>query len=451
MQYRYISECRFAARVRYWSGIEGEGVDMESQTARRRSARSAPFLLATAIVASLVTSLTWVGAAPVLAASSRAVNANTKKVAHRCFGLYPNESDYGSRYIQYADGCYGHDEPDLAPISAVANTSQNITWTIVLPADGTGVGARAVVDVGPTFWFGAAVRDLKSLFGQAFEELQFYPDSTLSAPFCSPNGNYSTTSTPNKYTVCSPVWAVDPSTYAEYAAFNRMLVRSGTTQPLVMNAGDTVTVHYAKGTQTGSPLNITVADVTTGQQSAVLVLSGGVDGPLSPLSGTNTTSNNLQWGATQQAPLSLSWEIGHPNGYTYPAAPACYPGMFNCYSYNVTQGWQHTAPLKVKSVKFNNNTVTPTSWTVVDGEGGSQQDITYCGKYNAPGSAGSCTFPWYSYNGTAAAIEFGGVSAGVTQQYGAFNQFRKAQTCAGLFGPNTLYCATTLSPTPPIP
>jgi hypothetical protein len=307
---------------------------MEKHTSRRRWSAHAPGTLAAVVVVTVVTSFAAVGATTVANGTARSSATSSSKpaaahraVAHRCFGLFPGRGA-GDHYIEYPAGCSGHDEPDLAAISSGANTASNITWTVILSTDGTGTLGRKVVDLGPTFWFGAAVKDSKSLYGQAFQELQFYPDSTLTSPACGSDGSFTTISTPNKYTVCSPVWAVKPSTFEEYAAFNGMLKRSGTTQPLVMNAGDTVTVHYFKGTQAGTPFNIVVTDVTSGQHSATLVLSGGVDGPLAPLTGANTTSNFMRWGAVQQAPLSLAWEIGHPNQYTYPLAPACFHGMF---------------------------------------------------------------------------------------------------------------------------
>ena len=280
---------------------------MGTHTKHRRWSVHAPGTLAAVVVVSVITSFAAVGATTVATGSAQSSGRPVahKATAHRCFGLFPGRGA-GDHYIEYPAGCSGHDEPDLAAISSGANTASNITWTIALPTDGTGTLGRRVVDLGPTFWFGAAVHDAKSLDGQAFQELQFYPDSTLTSPACGSDGSFSTISTPNKYTVCSPVWAVNPSTFEEYAAFNGMLKNSGTTQPLVMNAGDTVTVHYSKGTQAGTPFNIVVTDVTTGQHSATLVLSGGVDGPLAPLTGANTTSNYMRWGAVQQAPLSLA-------------------------------------------------------------------------------------------------------------------------------------------------
>ena len=398
------------------------------------------------------------------AARSRpAAAAPAKKVVHRCFGVLPGrpagpssgggystQSAVTRRQIQYPEGCLGHDEPDLAPVTSAANTAQNVTWTVVLPLDGTGAGSRRVMDLGPTFWFGATLQDSNSLFGQAFDELQFYPDSTLAAPYCGTDGSYFIDLTPNKYTMCSPVWAVDTKTFSEHAVFNGLVTRSGSTSPLVLNGGDTVTVHLFAGAQTGNPLNIVVADITTGKQSTPLVVSSVADGPLTPVTGSNVTSNFLQWGLIDQAPMSMSWEIGHPNIYDYPLAPECLPGMFNCYSYNVTKGWQHITPLEVKKVQFANG-VQPTSWAVVDGQGGIALDSTWCGTYNAAGSNGSCTFPWYSYNSTAGAIEFGGSYAGVTNTYNTAHQYPQSRSCAGPEGSNSTYCATSLTPKPAIP
>jgi hypothetical protein len=49
-------------------------------------------------------------------------------------------------------------------------------------------GLVPVAATGPTFWFGGTVTDPTSLFGQAFYELQFYPDSIVTN--CNPNGAF---------------------------------------------------------------------------------------------------------------------------------------------------------------------------------------------------------------------------------------------------------------------
>ena len=124
--------------------------------------------------------------------------------------------------------------------------------------------------------------------------------------------------------------------------------------------------------------------------------------------------------------------------------------MFNCYSYNVTQGWAQITPLVIRSAKFANG-VTPSSWAVADGQGGAAEVNEWCGLYDAVGSGGSCTFPWYSYSAAAGGIEYGGAYANVTNDYGAQNQFPQTERCRSPIGPDTNYCSTTLTPKPPIP
>lgn len=403
------------------------------------------------------------------AAAAFAIAAGPSSAAtytRHCFAKYPGGADgyfhtgKGEVQIQYPDNCYGHDEPDISPVSTAANSASNVTWTFVLPKDGT---TRSVLDLGPTFWAGANLVDNKSLGNQAFEELQFYPDFTLhsqdgsGAEGCGPDGSFNGTHTVGKWTICSPSWAVDPITFNEYAAFNGMVTKAGsTTLPFVMSSGDKITVSYTKGAQTGTPFNIKVTDNTTKTTATTLVLNAGAgksdpDGPLGPVAGANTIANHLYWSGLA-APLSISWEIGHPNFFTYPAAPQCVQGMFNCYSYNVTNGWLKTTPLKITSAKFNSNTVTPKSWAVGDSYGAWYYDVAYCGVYNNPLGNGFCTFPWYTYNSTANAIEFGGSYAGTASAFNTYKQFGTTYSCNTNGGPGTQYlCATTLVPNPPIP
>src|SRR5689334_14760769 len=132
-----------------------------------------------------------------------------------------------------------------------------MTWTAKLPVD----GLFKVAATGPTFWFGATVHDPASLFGQAFLEVQFYPDAVVKN--CRANGNIVFRPQRNAYTVCSPAWSVIGSD--EPAAFNAMLHRAGTDDALVMHGGDTITVHsYATAARDGA--HITVNDLTTGRQ-----------------------------------------------------------------------------------------------------------------------------------------------------------------------------------------
>src|SRR5579864_4147924 len=103
--------------------------------------------------------------------------------------------------VTYENGCTGHDEPELDPISSLPGSARDLTWTAVLPSDGNGFPVSAT---GPTFWFGGTVTDPKSLFGQAFVELQFYPDSIVA--HCENTGAFVVNHAPNKFSACSPVF-----------------------------------------------------------------------------------------------------------------------------------------------------------------------------------------------------------------------------------------------------
>ena len=144
-----------------------------------------------------------------------------------CIGHHPNPAAW------YTGTCSGHDEPELDPVSSLGGSAQDLTWTAILPADGT----VPVSAVGPTFWWGGAVSDPNphALFGQAFLEVQFYPDSVVNT--CSSAGGYNVTYAPDKFTVCSPVWQVSTQSGAEDAAFNAELYDGTSKSPLVMSAG----------------------------------------------------------------------------------------------------------------------------------------------------------------------------------------------------------------------
>ena len=89
--------------------------------------------------------------------------------------------------------------------------------------------------------------------------------------------------------------------------------------------------------------------------------------------------------------------------------------------------------------------IVSSSWSTVDGQGGSDEDVVFCGTYDNPDSNGACTFPWYSYNGTDQAIVFGGAWSGTTYDENTYHQFATTPNCS------FLYCATRMPHTPPIP
>jgi hypothetical protein len=307
--------------------------------------------------------------------------------------------------------------------------------------------------VGPTFWIGGVVTDPNSLGGQAFLELQFYPNSITTG--CTPGGGYNVKYAANTYTACSPVWAVSPHGYAESAAFNAMLTDTATGGPLEMHAGDTITDHQYI-TPDADGMHVTVTDLTTGH-SGTIVLNSKSDGPLMPAYSAQQIGNALNWGLVDDAPNSLVWEIGHTGSYTQPASQFCLPGSATkppCYSYEIdptnrTPNWLGFQPLQVKSVTFGSGRSASTDpagrsgqWAVVSDYGGKAEVDQYCGaaNYGTP----FCWYPWYAFNSALGAFTYGGDYAGTKNDYGQADQFTQATTCPSPYGPNTTYCATVL-------
>jgi len=334
----------------------------------------------------------------------------------------------GTFETQYTQGCTGHDEPELDPLSNLAGSARDLTWTAVLPAN----GAFDVDATGPTFWFGGTVTDPKSAFGQAFVELQFYPNAyTLN---CNPNGSFIVKQAPGVYTVCSPVWSVVKK--SEPAAFNAMLSPPLSTQPLVMHAGDTITVHWF-ATAAADGYHVTVTDLSTGGQGTI-VLNSKSDGPLMPAFDKQQLGNALGWGLVDDAPNSFVWEIGHTSPFTSPASQFCLPGQTLCESYNAP-AWAGTSPVVIKSVTFANGSQAK-QWAAVSDYGGKAEINQYCGaaNYGKP----FCIYPWYSLG--ASGFHYGVDFPDTTNDFGQADQFQQDTNCGGPFGANSTYCATIL-------
>jgi hypothetical protein len=352
-----------------------------------------------------------------------------------CIGHHPQP------YVWYTHSCTGHDEPELDPVSNAAGSAQNLTWTFVLPAN----GAIPVDAVGPAFWIGGAVTDPRSLFGQAFLELQFYPNSLIKG--CADAGGLSVIQDPGVYTACSPVWEVSQHGNSESAAFNAMLTDSQTGGPLIMHAGDTITDHQYI-TPAADGMHITVTDRTTGR-SGTIVLDSKIDGPLMPAFSTQKIGNALGWGLVYDTPNSFVWEIGHTGDYTTPAAQLCDPGSATkppCYSYNVPS-WLQFSPIQIKSVTFGPKNTRPTGWATVSDLGGAAEVTAACGSYGGP----FCTYPWYSYNPTQSAFNYGGDYTAKAEDFGQAAQFATTEQCASPADGSPQYCATPINPTPPLP
>ena len=388
--------------------------------------------IATAVLLSSALSLASAAAA---SAGSEAARTGTASASQGqsggvCIGRHPNPSA-----VWYTGACSGHDEPELDPVSSLPGSAQDLTWTAILPKDGT----VPVSAVGPTFWWGGAVSDPNphALFGQAFLELQFYPDSVVNT--CSSDGGYNVTYAPDKFSVCSPVWQVSTQSGAENAAFNAELYDGSSHAPLVMNAGDTIQVHFFVASQSEG-WNITVSDLTTGHSGTIVLNSK--YGPLLPLFGTQQIGNALGWGLVDDTPNAFVWEIGHTSNFTTPAGKLGNPGDTSCDSYD-TSHWLGFTPLKIVSVTFANGS-TARQWAVVSDLGGTAEVTASCSSYGGP----YCTYPWYAFNSDASAITFGADYPGTKFDYGQGSQYATTPLCGGPFGPDSTYCDTVLTPAP---
>ena len=346
-----------------------------------------------------------------------------------CIGHHPQD------FVWYTHSCTGHDEPEIDPISNHPGSAQDLTWRVLLPSN----GAAQVDSVGPTFWIGGVVNDPNSLGGQAFVEVQFYPNSLVSN--CAAGGGYNISHDPGVYTVCSPVWEVSNTGNSESAAFNAMLTDSATGGPLVMHQGDTITDHQYI-TSAADGMHITITDLTTGH-AGTIVLNSKVDGPLAPAYSTQQIGNALNWGLVDDAPNAFVWEIGHSGDFTKPAGQYCTPGSATkppCDSYNIPS-WLQFSPVVIESVTFGDGSA-PQGWSVASDFGGEAEVNQYCGvaNYGQP----FCAYPWYSYNKADGGFTYGGDYPGWTKDYGQALQFQRTTQCPSPYGPDTTYCATIL-------
>jgi len=360
-----------------------------------------------------------------------AASAQTQTIKN-CLAHHPQYIP-GQFEVTYAPGCTGHDEPELIPISSAPGSARDLTWTVVLPTN----GRSSVSDVGPTFWFGGTVTDPKSLFGQAFVELQFYPDSTVTK--CFSNGAFAVNFTPNVFSACSPIFKLTPDHvsakhFNEPTAFNAMLEDATTPgSPLIMHAGDTITVHYFV-TSAADGFHITVTDLTSGH-SGTIILNSSSDGPFMPAYDTQEIGNSLGWGTVNDAPNSFVWEIGHASLFTGGDA-FCVPGQTFCDSYNA-DSWTGFSPIQIKSVTFGDGS-SPKNFAVSSDQGGKAEVALTCATYGGP----FCIYPWYTLGKTG--FHYGVDYADTLKDFGQANQFTQTQQCGGPFGANTTYCSTIL-------
>src|SRR5258708_39970382 len=93
------------------------------------------------------------GASGLVMAAAPTSSASVHSGAGDCIAHHPTVS--AEYQFGYTGGGSGHDEPELYPVSSLPGSSQDLTWTAVLPQDCT----VPVSAVGPTFlWGGSEAR-----------------------------------------------------------------------------------------------------------------------------------------------------------------------------------------------------------------------------------------------------------------------------------------------------
>ena len=213
-------------------------------------------------------------------------------------------------------------------------------------------------------------------------ELQFYPDAIVTS--CGQDGGFEVKFAPNTYSVCSPVWRLTSTgqtgVFHENAAFNAMLTDgTGPNNPLIMHAGDIITVHWFT-TPAQDGFHVTVTDLTT-NGSGTIVLNSTNSGPLMPAFDTQTIGNALGWGAVFDTPNSFVWEIGHESVFTAKGA-FCVPGQTGCESYDAP-AWAGTSPIQILSVTFGDGSQAK-QWAAVSDLGGKTEVLATCSVMAVP-------------------------------------------------------------------
>src|SRR5262245_56986754 len=88
--------------------------------------RLLPLAAIAVVAAAMVAAVTLRGATSPARAASPSSQGQSM-----CIGHHPQE------YIWYSGSCTGHDEPEIDPLSNHPGSAKDLTWTIVLPTDGS--------------------------------------------------------------------------------------------------------------------------------------------------------------------------------------------------------------------------------------------------------------------------------------------------------------------------
>jgi hypothetical protein len=339
--------------------------------------------------------------------------------APTCVGKWP----FGGQSV-YASSCLGHDEPAIDPFSDLPGSGGNVSWNVSLPVDAG--PAHNQSDLYIAIWFGMNLLDPYGYSGQCFLELQMYPDTAGSGAV-----------QVGAWSAFAVAWQIQLSNGFENPCFAAPLNELNGS-PLQMNAGDHLYVNMTgwQGSTTGE--KISVVDTTLGVTSKLRLYNHQQNYPLNPAYLENNVQDALPWSPGGDLPVSFAFESGHttdnPQNDTFggcnsgrpPANPL--DGAVPCGSYSPRDWAMDTkVPWHIYPVVFFNSATHQTA-----AQYGFEQDfgasawIDGLSYGTCDGRDGSqyCSYPWYSFDGSLNAFEFGATDyRGTTNDFGTYAEY----------------------------
>ncbi|MCI4355956.1 MAG: hypothetical protein L3K18_02270 [Thermoplasmata archaeon] len=336
-----------------------------------------------------------------------------------CVGKWP----FGGQSV-YASSCLGHDEPAINPFSDLPGSGGNVSWNVSLPVDGG--PAHNQSDIYIAIWFGMDLLDPYGYSGQCFLELQMYPDTAGSGAV-----------QVGTWSAFAVAWQIQLSNGQEDPCFAAPLSEPNGT-PLQMNAGDHLYVNMTgwQGSTTGE--KISVVDTTIGVVSHMTLYNRGHHYPLNPAYLENNVEDALPWSPGGDLPVSFAFESGHttdnPQNDTFGGCNTGVPpatalnGAVPCGSYSPRDWAMDTkVPWHFYPTTFFNSATRQTAVQYgFEQDFGASAWIDGLSYGTCDGRDGSayCSYPWYSFDGSLGAFEFGATDyRGTTADFGTYAEF----------------------------
>ncbi|MCI4318478.1 MAG: hypothetical protein L3J96_08065, partial [Thermoplasmata archaeon] len=368
----------------------------------------------------------WGGATPPgapmpVSGASGSGGVNWSQLEQRCYGVWPTRGGQA----QYYEQCYGHDEPGLAPYSNLTGSGGNVSWQVQLPVDRGPTQNQS--DLYSAIWFGMTLNDPYAWMNQCFLELQFYPDSSWTAPSGTVDG---------LWVGAAVAWQIEATSGAENPCYYGVLTQQGSPGSFfTMTQGDAINVTMTGWSGDSFGENLTITDVTSGQVSSLNLYNGTGNYPLDPAYTTDSWSNSLWWTPGGETPVSFAFETGHAGNPSFPSNNTfggCSPGAppstganpaVPCPSYDPSEWANDTlSPWEIAPPVFFNSASRVQAAQVgftqdlgglafIDGS-----DIFGSFPYTCLGheTSGFCSYPWYSYSCAEGAYNFGATDYGTS-------------------------------------